>query len=77
MLGNQVDESTLVLQILSGLPAEFDMRKTVLENIEGKRNLANESAKLLKVEQRGSQGRPSSTSGVKSKEFAETASKKS
>jgi len=77
MLGNQVDESTLVLQILSGLPAEFDMSKTVLENIEGKRNRADESAKLLKVEQRGSQGRPSSTSGVKSKEFAATASKKS
>jgi len=53
MLGNQVDENTLVLQILSGLPAEYDMIKTVLENMDGKRNLAVVSAKLLTVEQRG------------------------
>jgi len=30
MLGDQVDENTLVLQILSGLPAEYDTIKTFL-----------------------------------------------
>jgi len=66
MLGNHVDENTLVLQILSGLPAEYDMIKTVLENMDGKRNLADVSAKLLTVEQRVSHGRSSSAAGVKS-----------
>jgi len=76
MLGSHVDENTLVLQILSGLPAEYDMIKTVLENMDGKRNLANVSAKLLPVEQRGSHGRSSSATGVKSQAFTTTASKK-
>jgi len=76
MLVNQVDENTLVLQILSGLPAEYDMIKTVLENMDGKRNLAVVSAKLLTVEQRGSHGRSFSAAGVKSKAFAATDSKK-
>jgi len=76
MLGNQVDENTLVLQILSGLPAEYDKIKTVLENIDGKRNLAHVSAKLLTMEQRGSRGRSSSTTGVKSQAFAASATKK-
>jgi len=57
MLGNQVDENTLVLQILSVLPAEYDMIKTVLENMDGKRNLPEVSAKLLTVEHRASRGR--------------------
>jgi len=39
MLGNQVDENTLVMQILSDLPAECPMVNTVLENMDGKRNL--------------------------------------
>jgi len=54
MLGNQVDEITLVLQILSGLAADYDMIKTVLENIDGKRNLAEVSAKLLTAKRRPS-----------------------
>jgi len=76
MLGNQVDENTLVLQVLSGLHAEYDMIRTVLENMEGKRNLADVSAKLLTVQQRGSNGRSSSTTGVKSQAFAASAFKK-
>jgi len=59
MMGNQVDENTLVRQTLSGRPAEYDMIKTVLEKVEGTRNLAHVSAKLLTVEQRGIQGRSS------------------
>jgi len=76
MLGNQEDENTLVLQILSGRPAEYDMIKTVLENMDGKRSLADVSAKLLTVEQRGSRGRSSSTTGVQSQAFAASAAKK-
>jgi len=76
MLSNQVDENTLVLQIPSGLPAEYDMIKTVLENMDGKRNLAEVSAKLLTVEQRASQGRSSSSTGVKAQAFAASATKK-
>jgi len=76
MLGNQVDEDTLVLQVLSGLPAKYDMIKTVLENMDRKRNIADMSAKLLTVEQRGSNGRSSSTTGVKSQAFAASAFKK-
>jgi len=75
MLGNLVDENALVLQILSGLPAEYDMIKTVLENMDEKRDLADVSAKLLTVEQRGSHGRSSSATGVKSQAFAAMASK--
>jgi len=76
MLGNQMDENTLDLHILSGLPAEYDMIKTVLENMDGKRNLADVSAKLLMVEQRWSHGRSSSAAGVKSQAFAAAVSKK-
>jgi len=71
-----MDENTLVLKILSGLPAEYDMIKTVLENMAGKRNLADVSAKLLTVEQRGSHGRSSSAARVKSHAFAALASEK-
>jgi len=76
MLGKQVDENTLVLQIRSGLPAEYDMIKTVLESMDGKRNLAEVSAKLLTVEQRASRGRSSSSTGVKSQAFSASATKK-
>jgi len=41
-----------VLQILSGLAAEYDMIKTVLENVEETRNLSDVSAKLLTAQQR-------------------------
>jgi len=44
--------------------------------MDGKRNLADVSAKLLTVEQRGSHGWSSSTAWVKSPEFEATASKK-
>ena len=54
-----------MLQTLLGLPAEYDMIKTVLEKMEGTLNLADVSAKLLSVEQRGIRGRSSSTTGVK------------
>jgi len=74
--GHHVDENTLVLQILSGLTADCDMIKTVLEKMDGKRNIADVSAKLLAVEQRGSHGRSSSAAGNKSQAFAATASRK-
>jgi len=76
LLVNQVDENTLDPKILSGLPAEYDMIKTLLENMDGKRNLSDVSSKLLTVEQRGSHGLSSSAAGVKSQAFAATASKK-
>jgi len=71
-----VEENTLVLQIMSGLPAEYDSCQTVVENMDGKRNLSYVSAKLLTAEQRGSQERLSSTAGVKSQALATTACKK-
>jgi len=77
MLGNQVDENSLELQILSVLSAEYDLIKNVLENMNWKRNLADVSAKLLTVEQRESRLRSSSTTGVKSQAFAASAAKKS
>jgi len=76
MLGNQRDENALVLQIIAGLPAEYDMIKTVLENMDGKKNLSEVSAKLLTVEQRASRGRSSSSTGVNTQAFAALAPKK-
>jgi len=76
MLGNHVDENTLALQILSGFPAEYDMIKTVLENMDGKGDFADVSAKLLTVEQRGRHARSSSAAGVKSQAIATTVSNK-
>jgi len=52
------------------------MIKTVMENMDGKRNLADVSAKPLTVEQRGSRRRSPSTTGVKSQAFAASAAKK-
>ena len=52
------------------------MIKTVLENMDGKRNLADVSAKLLTVKQRASRGRSSSSTGVKSQAFAASDTKK-
>jgi len=44
-----VDENTFVLQILSVLQAKYDLLKIYLENMDGKRNLTDVSAKLLMV----------------------------
>jgi len=52
------------------------MIETVLKNMDGKRNLADVSATMLTVEQRGSRRRSSSTTGVKSQAFAASAAKK-
>jgi len=76
MLGNREDENALMLQILSGLPAESYMIKTVVENMDGKRNLADVSANLLPVGQRRSGGRSSSMTGIKSQALAASAAKK-
>jgi len=76
MLGNQADENALVLQILSVLPAEYNMIKTVLEIMDWKRNLAEASAQLLTVKKRASRGLSSSSTGVKSSAFAASAAKK-
>jgi len=76
MLVNLMDENTLVLQILSGIPTEYDMIKTVLENMDGMRNLTDMSANLLTVEQRGTQELSSPEAGVNSQAFSQKYFKK-
>lgn len=48
--GVQVDDHSLVLHILRGLPAGYAMIKTVLENFPGTLSLAQTTARLLNVE---------------------------
>jgi len=52
MLGNPVHDNTLALRVLSGLPAENGMLRTVLENKDTKLVMSDATAKLLQVEQR-------------------------
>jgi len=52
MLGNPVDDNTLALRALSGLPSEYGMLRTVLENKNVKLVMSDVTAKLLQVEQR-------------------------
>ena len=77
MLGNPVDDNTLALRVLSGLPAEYGMLRTVLENKDTKLVMSDVTAKLLQVEQRSIFVRASKPSGsVKSQAFAAAAPKK-
>jgi len=51
MLGNPVDDNTLALRVLAGLPADYGMLRTVLENKDTKLVMSDVTAKLLQVEQ--------------------------
>jgi len=77
MLGNPVDDNTLALRVLAGLPAEYGILRTVLENKDTKLVMSDVTAELLQVEQRGSSVGASKLSGsVKSQAFAAAAPKK-
>jgi len=52
MLGDPVDDNTLAPRVLSGLPAEFGMLRTVLENKATKLAMSEVTTLLLQVEQR-------------------------
>jgi len=78
MLGNPVDDNTLALRVLSGLPSEYGLLRTVLENKDTKLVMSDVTAKLLQVEQRSITVATSKPSGsVKSQAFAPAAHKKS
>jgi len=77
MLGSLVDDNTLALRVLAGLPAEYGMLKTTLENKDTKLVMSDVKAKLLPVEQRSSFVGASKPSGsFKSQAFAAAAPKK-
>jgi len=63
MLGNPVDDNTLALRVLSGLPSEYGMLRTVLENKDVKLFMSDVTAKLLQVEQRNIAGGSSKPAG--------------
>ena len=56
MLGNPVDDNTLALRVLLGLPSEYGMLRTVLENKDVKLVISDVPANLLQVEQRNISG---------------------
>jgi len=77
MLGNPVDDNTLALHVLSGLPSVYGMRRTILENEDVKLVLSDVRPKLLQVEQRNIAGgllKPAG--GVESQAFTVAAPKK-
>jgi len=77
MFGNPVDDNTLALRVLAGLPAENGMLRTGLENKHTKLVMSDETAKLLQVEQRSiSVGTSKPSGSVKSQAFAAAAPKK-
>jgi len=77
MLGNPVDDNTLALRVLAGLPAEYGMLRTVLQNKDTKLVMSDVTAKLLQVQQRSISVVASKPSGsVKLQAFAAAAPKK-
>ena len=71
MLGNPVDDNRLALRVLAGLPVEYGMLRTVLENKDTKLVMSDVTAKLLQVEQRSiSVGASKPSGSVKSQAFA-------
>jgi len=77
MLGNPVDDNTLALRVLSGLPSEYGMLRTVPENKDVELVMPDVAAKLLQVEQRDIAGGSSKPAGgVKSEAFTVAAPKK-
>jgi len=76
MIGNPVDDSTLALRVLSGLPSEYGMLRTVQVNKDVKLIVSDVTAKLLQVEQRNIAGGSSKQAGgVKSEAFTAAAPK--
>jgi len=77
MLNNPVDDNTLALRVLSGLPAKYGMLRTVLENKSTKLVMSETTAQLLQVEQRSiSVGTSKPYGSVKSQTFAAAAPKR-
>jgi len=77
MLGSPVDDNALALRVLSGLPSEYGMLRTVLENKDVKLVISDVTAKLLQVEQRNIAGGSSKPAGgVKSQALTVAAPKK-
>ena len=77
MLGSPVDDNTLALRVLSGLPSEYSMLRTVLESKDVKLVMSDVTAELLQVEQRNIAGGSSKPAGgVKSQAFTVAAPKK-
>jgi len=77
MLGDPVDDNTLALHVLSGLPAEYGMLRTVLENKDTKLVLSDVTAKLFQVKQRNiSVGASKPSGSVNAQDFAAAAPKK-
>jgi len=78
MLGNPVDDDTLALRVLSGLPSEYGMLRTVMENKDTKLVMSDVTAKLLRVEQRSLTVAASKPSvSAKSQAFAAAAPERS
>jgi len=77
MLGNPVDDNTLALRVLAGLPKEYGKLRTVLENKETKLVMSDVTAELLQVEQLSTSVGTSKPSGsVKSQAFEAAAPKR-
>jgi len=77
MLGDPVDDNTLALRVLSGLPSEYGMLRTVLENKDVKLVMSDVTAKLLQVEQRNiAGGSLKPAGGFESQAFTVAAPKK-
>jgi len=77
MFGNPVDDNTLALRVLKGLPSEHEMLRTVLENKDVTLVMSDVTAKLLQVEQRNLAGGSSKpASGGKSQAFTVAAPNK-
>jgi len=77
MLGHPVDDNTLALRVLSGLPSAYGMLRTVLENNDVTLVMSAVTAKLLQFEQRNmSAGSSKPVGSVKPQAFAAAAPKK-
>jgi len=77
MLGNPVDDNTLALRVLSGLPSEYGMLRTVFKNNDVKLVMSDVTAKLLPFEQWNIAGGSSKPAGgVRSQAFTVAAPKK-
>ena len=77
MLGNPMDDNTLALRVLSGLPSEYGMLRTVLENKDVKLVMSDVTAQLLQFEQRNiARGSSKPAGGVTSHAFTVAAPKK-
>jgi len=71
MLENPVDDNTLALRVLAGLPAEYGMLRMVWEKKNTKLFMSDVTAKLLQVEQRSiSVGASKPPGSVKAQAFA-------